>query len=64
MQHSTVFAAVLQDLWEHAWHLKQEKRRPDYLMAQSRNEKPRVAAFLRRSSDQFFGGARSSRPVI
>ncbi len=31
MKHSTVFAAALDDLWEHAYNLKQEKRRPDYL---------------------------------
>lgn len=30
MQHSTVFAAALKDLWEHACRLKQEKRRPAY----------------------------------
>ncbi len=64
MKHSMVFLAALDDLWEHAYNQTREKRRPDHLMAQSRNEKPRVAAFLRRSSDQFFGGARSSRPVI
>lgn len=36
MKHSTVFAAALQDLWERAYQLKQEKRRPDYLRSGGR----------------------------
>ncbi len=36
MKHSTVFAAALKDIWEHAYHLKQERRRPDSLRSGGR----------------------------
>ena len=62
MRHSTVFAAALKDPWEHEYNLRREKRRPEYLRAQSGAGKANVVPFLRRRSDQFIGVPR--RPAV
>ncbi len=58
MEHSKIFLAVLHDIWEQAYRLKLESRRPDYLNAQTRFVNRRGGLSCRRRSDQLVGERR------